>query len=161
MVATLRQPLALERRFAPDAEATLTLGAAVAGRCPTGATLYLEGELGAGKTTFARGFLKALGHPGSVKSPTYTLVESYQTRRGPVFHFDFYRLANPAELEAMGIRDYFDGAAICLVEWPERAGTLLGEPDLRVRLEPAETGRDVTFEALTEAGRGAIPPEFR
>lgn len=160
MAATSRQSVDPVRRFAPDADATLALGAAVAGLCPPGAILFLEGELGAGKTTFARGFLTALGHPGSVKSPTYTLVESYQTPGGPVFHFDLYRLSDPEELEAMGFRDYFDGSAICLVEWPERAGALLGEPDLRIRLAPAEMGRDVTFEALSDAGRRAIPPKF-
>lgn len=148
------------RWSASDAAATLALGAAVAIRCRPGTTLFLEGELGAGKTTFARGFLTALGHPGSVKSPTYTLVESYQTPSGPVFHFDLYRLSDPEELEAMGIRDYFDGSAICLVEWPERAAALLGQPDLRIRLEPAGNGRDVTLEALTEGGVSAIPPEF-
>jgi tRNA threonylcarbamoyladenosine biosynthesis protein TsaE len=160
MVAAPRQSRPVVRCPAPDAGATLALGAAVATLCRSGTTLFLEGELGAGKTTFARGFLTALGHPGSVKSPTYTLVESYQTRNGPVYHFDLYRLSDPEELEAMGIRDYFDGAAICLVEWPERAGALLGQPDLRVRLDLAENGRNVTLEALTDRGGAAIPLEF-
>lgn len=147
----------MSRHFAADAAATEALGAAVAARCPPGTRIFLAGDLGAGKTTFARGFLNALGHGGSVKSPTYTLVEPYQTPRGPVFHFDLYRVADPEELEAMGIRDYFDGDAICLVEWPERAGESLAGPDLRVRLEPDGAGRRLTFVALTERGQAAIP----
>lgn len=157
MVTAPGQSPRVIRRSAPDAAATLALGAAVAIRCPQGTRLFLEGELGAGKTTFARGFLTALGHPGNVKSPTYTLVESYETGRGVVYHFDLYRVADPEELEAMGFRDYFDGSATCLVEWPERAGPLLGAPDLRIRLDPDGDGRRVTLEAVTEKGRAAIP----
>lgn len=143
--------------FAADAAATTALGAAVARRCAPGTRVYLAGELGAGKTTFARGFLAALGHGGSVKSPTYTLVEPYQTPRGPVFHFDLYRVSDPEELEAMGIRDYFDSAALCLVEWPERAGARLPAPDLLVHFVTEGAGRRLTFEAPTARGRMAIP----
>jgi len=137
----------------PDAAATEALGARIAGAIPPGTTLHLRGDLGAGKTTLVRGFLHALGYGGVVKSPTYTLVEPYDTASGPVFHFDLYRLGDPEELEFMGIRDFFTPEARCLVEWPERGRGILPLADLVVTLVPAGGGRRATLTAETASGR--------
>ena len=130
-----------------------TLGGKVAQYSPPGFKLFLQGELGAGKTTFVRGFLRQFGYKGAVKSPTYTLVEPYSFVEKPVYHFDLYRLNSPDELENIGLRDYFDTAALCLVEWPEKAGTRLGKPDLLIQFEFLETGRKLVFEAKTCTGK--------
>ena len=127
-----------------------------AARCAScihnGFKLYLQGELGAGKTTFVRGLLRALDYRGIVKSPTYTLVEYYHTASYRIFHFDLYRLATPAELIDIGYRDYFDGHSICLVEWPERGEGCLPVPDLVINISINPTGRDLSCQAHTAAG---------
>ena len=118
--------------------------------------VYLQGELGAGKTTLARGILTALGVTGRVKSPTYTLVEPYTISSLYLYHFDFYRLKHPDEWIDAGLREYFNDAALCLVEWPEKAGGQLPKPDVTIELAVAGDGRSTTISAATEAGRNCL-----
>jgi tRNA threonylcarbamoyladenosine biosynthesis protein TsaE len=133
----------------PDEAATARLGAALLG-LDGPALVLLEGDLGAGKTTLVRGFLRAAGHAGPVRSPTYTLVESYRTERCAAHHFDLYRLGDPLELEELGVRDYFAGDAWCFVEWPERAAGLLPPAELLIELAVVGTGRRATLRAGSE-----------
>ena len=135
-----------------SSDAMEDLGRSLALACPTGSRIYLRGELGAGKTTWVRGFLRALDYAGKVKSPTYTLVESYLLQGRPIHHLDLYRVNDPDELEAIGLRDYMDGSGICLVEWPERGGDLLAEPDILVRIDIIGTSREVVLESCSAAG---------
>ena len=137
----------------PAVEDMEELGRRLAALSPVAARIYLQGDLGAGKTTLARGFLRGLGYQGKVKSPTYTLVEPYQLGQRRLCHFDLYRINDPQELEAMGIRDYFDGHTTCLVEWPERAAAVLDSPDLWVRIRIADPGREIELEAVSGTGR--------
>lgn len=128
------------------------LGAKLANACEHAAIIFLYGDLGAGKTTLVRGFLRALGHVGAVKSPTYTLVETYKIAGKLIFHFDLYRLANSEELEYIGVRDYFGADSICLVEWPERGLDILPQPDLIIAIKIIDSGRNVEINAKTPKG---------
>ena len=129
-----------EVRELADDVATEALGAELARRVATG-TVFLKGTLGAGKTTLVRGWLRALGHKGAVKSPTYTLVEPYRLNDVDVYHFDLYRLSDPEELEYIGGRDYFAPGCLSLVEWPEKGAGMLPVPVLTIELEVVDTAR--------------------
>ncbi|MEH6528550.1 MAG: tRNA (adenosine(37)-N6)-threonylcarbamoyltransferase complex ATPase subunit type 1 TsaE [Porticoccus sp.] len=120
------------------------------------ALVFLDGDLGVGKTTLCRGILQAFGHTGTVKSPTYTLVESYQLGNALLHHFDLYRLGNPEELEFIGIRDYFHQGNYCLIEWPNRGAGILPAPDLEVMISVTKNGRDVSITAATDVGNSIL-----
>lgn len=135
-----------------DEAATLRLGATLAAALEPSARIYLSGDLGAGKTTLTRGLLRALGHTGTVKSPTYTLVEPYNFSRLDLHHFDFYRFGTASEWDDAGFRDVLDSNSVCLVEWPERAGSTLPAADLQVTLGYQGDGRQVSLSAASALG---------
>jgi tRNA threonylcarbamoyladenosine biosynthesis protein TsaE len=140
----------------PGSDATEALGARFARALPGDAlplVVYLRGELGAGKTTFARGLLRALGVRGAVRSPSYTLLEQYPLARGSALHMDLYRLADEAEFEQLGSRDYFVPGALWLIEWPERAPLSLPSADLELRFAIATPDHSATLHAYSAAGR--------
>lgn len=127
-----------------DAEATEALGARLAEYLPITAVVHLHGDLGAGKTTLVRGLLRALGHAGAVKSPTYTLIEPYQLGNRRILHCDLYRVADPEELDYLGLREAL-GEALLLIEWPERGAGWLPRADLEIRLNYQPPGRRATI----------------
>lgn len=130
-----------------------TFGGALAARVSGGCVTFLTGDLGAGKTTLVRGFLRALGHDGVVTSPTFTLLEVYQTESLQVVHVDLYRLEDPAELDALAIRDYLGEQSVLLVEWAERARDSLPDPDCEVHISIEENDlRLIHMESFSEAG---------
>jgi tRNA threonylcarbamoyladenosine biosynthesis protein TsaE len=129
--------------YLPDEAATLAFGGALLALLDPSALVFLHGELGAGKTTLVRGILRALGHEGSVKSPTYTLLEPYEVQGHKVYHFDLYRIGDPGELEFIGIDELLDEQALKLVEWPERAAGRLAVPDVEIFLSLEGEGRRV------------------
>ncbi len=147
----------------PDPSATEALGRALAAGAAPGRVLHLRGDLGAGKTTLVRGVLRALGHAGRVKSPSYSLVEPYEVSSLHFYHFDFYRLKDRSEWEQTGFRDYFNAQSMCVVEWPERAGDLLSPPDLEIVLSFDGDGRRARAHAHSEAGKAwlsLLPSSF-
>ncbi|WP_010322521.1 tRNA (adenosine(37)-N6)-threonylcarbamoyltransferase complex ATPase subunit type 1 TsaE [Marinobacterium stanieri] len=139
-----------------DEQAMAAFGAALAASVTEGGVIFLRGDLGMGKTTLSRGVLRGCGHTGSVKSPTYTLVEPYDTPSGPVFHFDLYRLSDPEELEYLGIRDYFTEQALCLIEWPDKGAGVLPSPDLEIQIELSGTGRSLLLTPVTQKGQAMV-----
>ncbi len=144
--------------FLPDEAAQTEFGARLASVLPAsgGLVVYLEGNLGAGKTTLTRGLLRGLGHQGGVRSPTYTLIEPYELGERCVAHLDLYRLADPEELEYLGLRDLLGEACVMLVEWPEKGIGMLPPADLKLALEFAAEGRNLTLEALSAVGESMM-----
>ncbi len=132
------------------------LGAELAEVLTPGMVVFLNGDLGAGKTTLARAVLHALGYQGKVKSPTYTLVEIYVVSNLYLYHFDFYRFNDPQEWDEAGFREYFNDASVCLVEWPEKAGDLLPPADLEIALRVMDSGRQAEISARTGKGRECL-----
>lgn len=139
-----------------DESATLAFGARLMRGLPADGLIFLHGDLGAGKTTLVRGCLRAAGHGGAVKSPTFTLVEEYQIEQRRIFHFDLYRLTDAEELEWLGMRDYLAGGALCFIEWPERGAGWLPAADVELRLAHRATARAIEYWAGTEKGRHII-----
>ena len=140
-----------------DETATLVFAAQCGWHFAEGGLVFIEGDLGAGKTTFARGLLRGFGHAGAVKSPTYTLVETYDVLNAAqsplrIAHFDLYRLADPEELEFMGIRDYLEQEQLCLVEWADKGYGILPQADLVIHIEVLEKGRRLSWQAHTPKG---------
>jgi tRNA threonylcarbamoyladenosine biosynthesis protein TsaE len=154
------QPVATASRHLPDAAATEAAGARMASALRPGMVITLSGELGSGKTTLARGCLRALGWAGPVKSPSYALVEHYEISSLYFYHFDFYRFTDPGEWESAGLAEYFRDDSVCVVEWPERVAGLLARPDLALTLwypsDPAAPGRRLELAAYTERGERCV-----
>ncbi|OOF65861.1 tRNA (adenosine(37)-N6)-threonylcarbamoyltransferase complex ATPase subunit type 1 TsaE [Rodentibacter sp. Ppn85] len=148
-------------QYIPDESTMLRFGKKLAEtilKCHTkrAVILYFNGDLGAGKTTLTRGMVQGLGFQGNVKSPTYTLVEEYNIAGKMIYHFDLYRLADPEELEFMGIRDYFAKDSICLIEWAEKGNGILPSADLLVNIDYYDDARNITLIAQSARGEQII-----
>ncbi len=139
-----------------DEEAQVAFGEALGQALAGQGRVYLSGDLGAGKTTLTRGILRAHGHRGAVKSPTYTLVEPYELGEWRLYHFDLYRLGDPEELEFIGARDLFEEDCLCLVEWPSRGEGWLPSPTLEIHLRLVEPGREAELIAGDARGEALL-----
>jgi tRNA threonylcarbamoyladenosine biosynthesis protein TsaE len=144
----------------PNEEATAALGRQLAPLLTPGMVVWLNGDLGAGKTTLVRALLRGLGHAGPVKSPTYSLVEVYVVSSLYWYHFDFYRFSEPGEFEDAGLGEYFRNDAVCVLEWPEKAAGYVPTADLdcvfRFAGDSPEAGRELDLVAHSEAGRKCL-----
>ena len=139
-------------RHLADEAATLAFGAQLARELEPEMTFYLEGDLGAGKTTLVRGVLRALGYQGRVKSPTYTLAETYSLPAFELYHYDLYRMHDPREWLDAGFREISDGQVVSLIEWPEKAAGWLPPADVIIRLTITDDARDIECEAASARG---------
>jgi tRNA threonylcarbamoyladenosine biosynthesis protein TsaE len=142
--------------FLSDEDATIAFGAQLAHAISPGMTVFLDGNLGAGKTTLTRGVLRGLGFTGRVKSPTYTLVEPYAVSSLYFYHFDLYRFNDPEEWEDAGFRDYFNSESVCLIEWADKAAGQLPAPDWLIELAPENEGRRLRLNANTPLGLACL-----
>jgi len=133
------------------AEDTEAFGAKLFQVLPEKCVIFLLGDLGAGKTTLVRGFMRAAGHTGTVKSPTYNIVEEYKLNKRLFFHFDLYRLVDPEELEWIGITDYLQEQSVCFIEWPEKGEGYLGSADVILSMTTTQKGRKLVVEKLAES----------
>ncbi|HZJ95514.1 MAG TPA: tRNA (adenosine(37)-N6)-threonylcarbamoyltransferase complex ATPase subunit type 1 TsaE [Thiopseudomonas sp.] len=138
--------------YIEDEAAMLRLGCALAEQTAGHGIVFLQGDLGAGKTTLSRGIIQGLGHTGAVKSPTFTLVEPYEINNLRVWHFDLYRLSDPEELEFLGIRDYFADDDLCIIEWPQQGQGYLPQPDLEITIKTHNEGRIVRLLPFSTRG---------
>lgn len=136
----------------PDARQQEALGGMISAEAPAAFIVYLEGDLGAGKTTLVRGYLRGLGYQGNVKSPTFTLLEPYELGERAVYHLDLYRLADPGELEYLGLRDLLARDATLLIEWPEQGKGMLPGADIVVDIGYRNEGRSLVFRSCSAEG---------
>jgi tRNA threonylcarbamoyladenosine biosynthesis protein TsaE len=139
-----------------DESAQIKFGARLAPLLSSGLLVNMHGDLGAGKTTLVRGLLRGLGHTGRVRSPTFTLMETYETADQAVCHLDLYRLSDMEELEMLGIRDYLDGDWTLWIEWPERAPELAEQADIDLTINYAGSGRELMVAARTAMGTAVV-----
>lgn len=139
-----------------DEAEMLALGGRLAQVCNDAIVIYLHGQLGAGKTTLVRGFMRSMGYTGAVKSPTYTLIEPYEVGGWRLYHLDLYRVQNSAELAFLGLRELYEGKVIMLVEWPERGVGFLPPADLVLDIEYALAGRSLIPQPLTPVGEAIV-----
>jgi tRNA threonylcarbamoyladenosine biosynthesis protein TsaE len=147
--------------FLPDEAATIAVGSGLAKVLKSetdqhSLVVYLNGDLGSGKTTLTRGFVRGMGYQGNVKSPTYTLVEPYELAKWRIFHFDLYRLSNAEELEYMGIRDYFNHDCCCFIEWPEKGTGILAKADMIINIAYQGEQRFIKLQAKSNYGEHVI-----
>lgn len=155
MTTPVLQALEGEQVFPSERELALFANK-FAGNLQLPLVIWLRGDLGAGKTAFARALIQALGYQGRVKSPTYGLLEQYQLASLQVLHMDLYRINDPGELEFLGLTDLLDERTILLVEWPDKGGSWLPEPDLIFNFAYANQGRDLHWTALTDAAQTSV-----